>query len=69
MDSFMKNRLIKIYEVFLIIMALMLVWFIYIGFRGLWLPISIGLIVIGMLITAGRLIILFKDGGDNDVSK
>ena len=69
MDNFMKNRLIKIYEVFLIIMALMLVWFIYIGIRGLWLPIAIGLIVLGMIITAGRLIILFKDGGDNDVSK
>lgn len=69
MDSFMKNRLIKIYEVFLIIMALMLVWFIYMGIRGLWLPIAIGLIVLGMLVTVGRLIILFKDGGDNDVSK
>lgn len=69
MDSFMKNRLIKIYEVFLIIMTLMLVWFIYMGIRGLWLPIAIGLIVLGMLVTVGRLIILFKDGGDNDVSK
>lgn len=69
MDSFMKNRLIKIYEVFLIIMALMLVWFIYMGIRGLWLPIAIGLIVLGMLVTVGRLIILFKDGGDNNVSK
>lgn len=69
MDSFMKNRLIKIYEVFLIIMALMLVWFIYMGIRGLWIPIAIGLIVLGMLVTVGRLIILFKDGGDNDVSK
>lgn len=69
MDSFMKNRLIKIYEVFLIIMALMLIWFIYMGIRGLWLPIAIGLIVLGMLVTVGRLIILFKDGGDNNVSK
>lgn len=69
MDSFMKNRLIKIYEVFLIIMALMLVWFIYMGIRGLWLPIAIGLIVLGMLVTVGRLIIFFKDGGDNNVSK
>lgn len=69
MDSFMKNRLIKIYEVFLIIMTLMLVWFIYIGIKGLWLPIAIGLIILGMLVTVGRLVILFKDGGDNDVSK
>jgi len=50
-------------------MALMLVWFIYMGIRGLWLPIAIGLIVLGMLVTVGRLIILFKDGGDNNVSK